>query len=164
MDTKIIRPRNYLYEFLVILNGLVLIGIWWLILQSTRKAIMAGCASYLILAWSLRLTFQKHHMNGMKFLRAKNYSEAATAFQKSHDFFVKHPLVDKYRFITMFSTSAFPYQQMALNNLGLCYLHMEENAKALDTFKQLAALNSNYPNLTQAIEMIQKHIDETATH
>ena len=80
MDRKMIKPRNYLYEFLVILNGLVLIGIWWIILQSARKAMLASCVSYLILAWCLRFTFQKHHMNGMKFLQAKNYSDAAAAF------------------------------------------------------------------------------------
>ena len=162
MDNNIIRPRNYLYEFLVILNGLVLIGIWWIILQSIRKAAMAGCISYLILAWCLRFAFQKHHMRGMKLLRAKAYSDAAAAFQKSHDFFDKHPFVDKYRFITMFSSSAIPYQQMALNNLGICYLHMGEDVKALDTFKHLAELNSNYPNIAKTIEEIQKHIDETA--
>jgi tetratricopeptide (TPR) repeat protein len=164
MDRKMIKPRNYLYEFLVILNGLVLIGIWWIILQSARKAMLAGCVSYLILAWCLRFTFQKHHMNGMKFLQAKNYSDAAAAFQRSHDFFKKHPSIDKYRFITMFSSSAIPYQQMALNNMGICYLHMGENAKALDAFKKLAELNSNYPHITKAIEEIQKHIDETAMH
>lgn len=158
---KIIRPRNYLYEFLVILNGLVLIGIWWIVLQSPRKAMLAGCLSYLVLAWCLRLIFQKHHRNGMKFLRAKNYSNAAAAFQTSHDFFEKHPAIDKYRFITMFSSNAIPYQQMALNNMGICYLYMDEAGKALEAFKNLAELNSNYPYITKIIEEIQKHIDKT---
>ena len=164
MDHKIIGKRNYLYEFLVILNGLVLIGIWWLILRSPREAMMAGCVSYVILAWCLRLTFQKHHIKGIQFLKAKNYADAAAAFRQSLDFFEKHPSIDKYRFITMFSSSAIPYQQMALNNMGICYLHMGENAKALDAFKKLAELNSNYPHITKAIEEIQKHIDETAMH
>lgn len=159
---KVIRPRNYLYELLVIINGLILIGIWWIFLQSARKATLAGCLSYLFLAWCLRFIFQKYHMNGMKFMRAKNFSDAAAAFQQSHNFFEKHPSIDKYRFITMFSTSAIPYRQMALNNLGICYLHMGEDAKALDAFKKLAELNSNYPYITKTIEEIEKHIDEVA--
>lgn len=101
-------------------------------------------------------------MNGMKFLQAKNYSDAAAAFQRSHDFFEKHASIDKYRFITMFSSCAIPYRQMALNNMGLCYLHMGEDAKALDIFRKLAELNSNYPYITRTIEEIQKHIDEAA--
>lgn len=155
----IIRPRNYLYEFLVILNGLVLIGIWWLIFKSLYPALLAGCWSYLILAWSLRLTFQKHHRKGMKLLRAQNYTEAATAFKNSYEFFAKHPNIDKYRFITMFTSNALPYRQMALNNLGICYLYMGECTKALETFTALATLNSNYPYITKTIEEIQKHID-----
>lgn len=157
---KMIRPRNYWYECLVILSGLVFIGIWWLILRSARKAILAGCLSYIILAWSLRFAFQKHHMDGMKLMRAKNYHEAAAAFQQSQDFFEKHPAIDKYRFITMFSSSAIPYRQMALNNLGICYLYLGEDAKALDVFKKLAELNSSYPNIDKAIKEIRSHIDE----
>ena len=162
VQVRIIRPRNYLYEFLVFLNGLILIGIWWFIFRSTHKAILAGCLSYLLLAWCLRFIFQKYHRNGMKFIKAKCFSDAAAAFQQSHDFFEKHPYIDKYRFITMFSSSAIPYQQMALNNLGICYLHMGEDAKALDVFKKLAELNSNYPYITKTIEEIQKHIDKAA--
>lgn len=160
MEQKIIRPRNYLYEFLVILNGLILIGIWWIILQSLRKALMAGCISYLVLAWGLRLIFQKHHSKGMVFLQAKNYADAAAAFRQSQDFFEKHPAVDRYRFITMFSSSALPYQQMALNNLGICYLHLGENAKALEAFQKLADLNCNYPYIAKTIEEIQEHMTE----
>lgn len=162
MESKIIRPRNYFYEFLVFANGLALVGIWWIILRSVREAIMAGCVSYLILARVLRYGFQKHHRRGMKLVREKNYSAAAAAFQQSYEFFQKHPAVDKYRFITMFSSNAIPYQQMALNNMGLCYLHMEENIKALGAFKNLAALNMDFPNVTKVIEEIQKNIDKTA--
>ena len=58
---KTSRPRNWLYEFWIILIGAVLIGFWWLILGSARQALAAGAWTYLILAWSTRLIFQKHH-------------------------------------------------------------------------------------------------------
>ena len=157
---KVIKPRNYLYEFLVLLSQLIIITIWWLLLQNLLEALMTGCISYLILAWTLRLTFQKHHRKAMKLMHIKNYSDAISAFQNSYDFFEKHPNIDKYRFITMFSSSAIPYQQMALNNIGICYLYMNENTKALDSFQKLAALNENYPYITKTIEEIQKHMDE----
>ena len=62
------------------------------------------------------------------------------------------------------ASSAFPYQQMALNNMGLCYLYMGENEKALQTLQKLAQMNSSYPNIAKTIEEIQKHINEEATH
>lgn len=114
---QIIRPRNYFYEILVILNELALVAVWWLILQSPLKAVWAGCLTYLVLAWTLRLLFQKHHRNGI-------------------------------------------YQQMALNNLGVCYFHMGENRKALEVFKKFAEQNSNYPNIDHTIEEVEKRIEQ----
>ena len=158
---KTIRPRNYLFEVLVFLNGIVLIGIWWLILRDVRKAILAGCISYLVLAWCLRLLFQRHHMLGIKHLRTKNYAEAAACFARSYEFFSNHPGIDRFRFITMFASSAIPYQHMALNNLGICYLYLGQDQQALDAFRKLAALNANYPNIDAAIDAIQRHMQET---
>ena len=157
---QIIRPRNYFYEILVILNEVALVAVWWLILQSPLKAIWAGCLTYLVLAWTMRLLFQKHHTNGVRLMQKQKYSDAASAFQKSYEFFKKHPAIDKYRFITMFSSSAIPYRQMALNNLGVCYFYMGENAKALEVFKKFAEQNSNYPNIDHTIEEIEKRIEQ----
>ena len=157
---KTSRPRNWLYEFWIILIGAVLIGFWWLILGSARQALVAGAWTYLILAWSTRLIFQKHHRRGMQHLRNQNYLDAVAAFQKSYDFFTKYPAIDKYRFLTMFTSSAFPYRQMALNNMGLCYLYLGQEEKALETFEELAELNPEYTNLKEAIEMIRQHLRE----
>lgn len=157
---KINRPRNWRYELYIILIGLALVGIWWIILKSSRKAVLAGAWTYLILAWSLRLIFQKHHMRGMKFMRERNYADAALAFQNSYEFFRKHPAIDKYRFITMFATSAFSYQQMALNNLGVCYVHLNEIEKAMETFRLLAEINRGYPNIEEVIAALGKCMDE----
>ena len=160
---KTIRPRNWLYELLVILELILIVGIWRVFSDSWKYAFVFGGLTYLTLAWSLRLTLQRHHRNGMKLLRQKHYEEAAAAFQNSCNFFSTYPWIDQYCFVTMFSSNAIPYQQMALNNLGICYLSMGEDEKALEAFKNLAALNSNYPNIRTVIEEIQKHIDETAS-
>ncbi len=160
---KTIRPRNWLYELLVSLELILIVGIWWVFSDSWKFAFVFGGSTYLTLAWALRLTLQRHHRNGMQLLRQKHYEEAAIAFQNSYNFFLTYPWIDKYRFVTMFSSNAVPFQQMALNNLGICYLYMGEDEKALEAFKNLAAWNSNYPNIKTAIEEIQKHIDETAS-
>ena len=64
----------------------------------------------------------------------------------------------------MFSSNAIPFQQMALNNLGICCLYMGEVEKALEILKKLAKLNDRYPNITKAIAEIEKHIDAPARH
>lgn len=157
---KTIRPRNWLYESLVMIELILIVGIWWMFSDSWRYAFVFGGFTYLAFAWTLRLILQRYHRKGMQLLRLKKYEEAVEAFQNSHNFFAAHPWIDKCRFITMFSSSAIPYRQMALNNLGICYLYMGEDAKALDEFKKLAKLNSSYPYIDETIREIQSHIDE----
>lgn len=159
---KVIRPRNWLYELLACAELAFIIVIWQMVFHSWLFAFMFGGTTYLILAWTLRLTLQRHHRKGLKLLRQKKYKEAAAAFQNSFSFFTKHPWIDKYCFITMFSSNAIPYGQMAVNNLGICYLHMGEDAKALEAFTKLAELNHNYPNITVVIAEIQKRVDNMA--
>ncbi len=157
---KTIRPRNWFYECLVAAELIIIVGIWRLFSHSWQAAFIRGGLTYLLLAWTLRLVLQRHHRKGMKLLRGKQYEDAAKAFRESFDFFAKHPWIDKYCFITMFSSNAIPYQQMALNNMGVCYLHMGENAKALDAFKKLLKMNPNFPDIAKTVGEIEKHIAE----
>lgn len=160
-QTPIIRPRNFLFEFIIIIEELLIIIIWWLFLRSWIHALLAGSITYLALAWTLRLTFQRHHRKGMKLMRANRFSEAADAFKNSFDFFQKHYLIDRFRFVTMFASSALSYKEMALNNLGICYLHINEDQEALNTFLKLAEINPKYPYISQTIDKIKMHINES---
>ena len=158
---RTVRPRNWLYELLVLLEALLIFAIWWLILDSRKNLFLCWAITYFTLAWTLRGIFQRHHRKGMNLLRRKQFSEAAVSFQNSFHFYEKYPWIDKYRFITMFSSNAIPFQQMALNNLGICCLHLGRDREALEAFEKLAELNGDIPNLHRAIEELQKHIRET---
>jgi tetratricopeptide (TPR) repeat protein len=158
---KTIRPRNWLYEWIVIAEEVIIFAIWLMILKSWPHAVIMGGLTYLTLAWTLRLTLQRHHRKGMKYLQQGNYEAASKAFESSYTFFTTHSWIDRYRFITMFYSNAVPFRQMALNNLGLCYLYMNEGAKALEVFQKLAEINPDYQNITRAINELQTHIAET---
>lgn len=158
---KTIRPRNWLYEWIIIAEEVIIFAIWLMILKSWTHALFMGALTYFTLAWTLRLPLQRHHRKGMKYMRQGNYEAAAKAFESSYTFFTTHSWIDRYRFITMFYSNAVPFRQMALNNLGLCYLYMNEGAKALEVFQKLAEINPDYPNITRAINELQTHIAET---
>ncbi len=160
-QVKTIRPRNWLYELLVCLELFLIVGIWWIFCGSWQFAFAFGGFSYITLAWTLRLTLQRHHRKGMKFLRRKQYEQAAASFRSSYQFFTDYPWIDRYRFVTMFNSNAIPFQQMALNNQGICCLHLGKNKEALEAFQKLAELNGSYPNIRIVIEEIQKHINKT---
>lgn len=153
------RPSNRLYEGLVTANGLILIAVWCFILPSLRQAVLAGFATYILLVGLLRLIFLRDHNAGMKLMRKKQYAEAAEAFSRSEAYFAKHPKVDKFRFITIFSSSAIPYRQMALNNMGICYREVGEYLEALKAFRQLAELNPDFPEIQKTIKDVQQQLE-----
>ncbi|MGN0517834.1 MAG: hypothetical protein ACI4II_03820 [Acutalibacteraceae bacterium] len=66
-----------MYELIIIIIELVLIGIWWLILRSIYCAVIVGIACYIVIAYTLRLAFQKHHRKGMALMRNEQYAAAA---------------------------------------------------------------------------------------
>ena len=158
---KTIRPRNWLYEGIIIAEEILILVIWLMILKSWPHAVIMGALTYFALAWTLRLTLQRHHRKGMKYMRQGNYEAAAKAFESSYTFFTTHSWIDRYRFITMFCSNAIPFRQMALNNLGLCYVYMNESAKALEALQKLAEINPDYPNITRTLKELQTHIAET---
>lgn len=158
---KTIRPRNWLYEGIIIAEEILILVIWLMILKSWPHAVIMGALTYFALAWTLRLTLQRHHRKGMKYMRQGNYEAAAKAFESSYTFFTTHSWIDRYRFITMFCSNAVPFRQMALNNLGLCYVYMNEGTKALEALQKLAEINPDYPNITRALKELQTHIAET---
>lgn len=140
---KTLRPRNNFYEFLLVCQQFALIGLWWIILRSLIYACIFGSLHYFLLAIPLRLTVPRHHRRGKKLLQAKRYPEAIAAFQASYDFFHTHPWIDKYRFITMFTSAAIPYGEMALNNIVYCYQKLGDNNAAAQALVKLAEV---YPD------------------
>lgn len=150
-----IRTRNWLFEVPAIIAGTLFILIWLLVFDSWKPALILGSLTYLVVVWTLRLTLQKHHLKGMQCIRKEDYAEGAAAFQRSYAFFTKYPWIDRYRCITMFSSSALPYRQMALNNMGFCLLRIGETARAWDAYKLLASLNRDFPTVAAMIEELE---------
>ena len=156
MKQTIQRPHSWVRELIVLAEAAVIVLLWYLALKDWGYAVCAGALTFLTLAAVLRGIFLRHHRQGMRQLRRKNYREAAAAFQKSQDFFEKHPIIDRLGMITMLSTNAFPYRQMALNNLGLCLSCTGDPQAALAIFQTLQTINPKFPNIQKAIDVTKK--------
>ena len=150
------RPRNYLYEMLVLLELIIIIVIACLVTGEIIRGILIGVIVYVLLAAILRLSLQANHRNGMRLIDDKCYPEAAEFFRKSYVFFDKHRWVDDLRFITMFSSNALRFRDMDLNNYGVCLTCMEEHEKALEVYQTLQTLNPDYPDLEESIQTVEK--------
>lgn len=94
-----------------------------------------GLVSYLIISFSLRTFIPHSHNKGMKYVKKDKFSEAIPCFERSYDFFTKNNWVDKYRFITLLSSSAMSYREMSLTNIALCYAQLGDDEKAREYYQ-----------------------------
>jgi tetratricopeptide (TPR) repeat protein len=94
-----------------------------------------GLVSYLIISFSLRTFIPHSHNKGMKLVKKDNFAEAIPCFERSYNFFTKNNWVDKYRFITLLSSSAMSYREMSLTNIALCYAQLGDDSKAREYYQ-----------------------------
>lgn len=113
--------------------GLVIL-IWYYF--NPEKAILYGALTYLIISFTLRNLIPKDHRNGMKKVKAEKFNEAITDFEKSYDFFKQNNWIDKYRFLTLLSSSRMSYKEMALNNIAFCYGQIGNGKKAIEFYER----------------------------
>ncbi|UPT66229.1 MAG: hypothetical protein M0D57_17375 [Sphingobacteriales bacterium JAD_PAG50586_3] len=79
----------------------------------------------------------------MKLVKQKDYKDAISYFVKSYDFFNYYSWVDKYRYITLLSSSLMCYREMALNNIAFCYGQIGEGQLAEEYYLRTL---SEYPD------------------
>ena len=159
MNTTNVRPRNMYYDFLIAMEAVILFALWFLLLGDWRTALLGAVLSFCVLGWGLRLWFQRHYRRGVQRMYQKDYAAAAGHFQESWDYYKSKPWIDKYCFLTMFSSSAIPYEEMSMNNLALCLLHQKKDKKALEIYKKLREKNPDYPYIDRSINEIEYHLD-----
>lgn len=86
-----------------------------------EESTLLGTTTYLLISFSLRSFIPKNHRKGMKLVKSEEFKQAIPYFKKSYDFFKKNNWIDKYRFLTLLSSSRMKYQEMALVNIAFSY-------------------------------------------
>jgi tetratricopeptide (TPR) repeat protein len=139
MSSKVptIKQTNWLsiIPHLIIMG--ILIFIWYLMYP--KDAFFFGAITYLFISYLLRNLIPKDHRNGIKNNNSGKFEEAISDFQKSYTFFKKNSWIDKYRFITLLSSSKMSYQEMALVNIAFSYTQIGNGQKSKEYYEQ--ALN-----------------------
>jgi tetratricopeptide (TPR) repeat protein len=89
--------------------------------------------------------------------------EALPLFEKSVAYFSKNRWIDKYRFITLLSSSGLTYREMGLCNIAFCYSQTGNGLKAKEVYTQTL---QEYPenglanaglNMLTSLEIHEKH-------
>lgn len=91
---------------------------------------------YLSLALALRNGIAHAHHKGIKLTRQGNFRKAIPFFEKSYSFFSKHSWIDKWRYLTLFSSSSLSYREMALCNIAYCYFRSGDSLKSREYYEK----------------------------
>lgn len=98
--------------------------------------ILYGALTYLMLSFGLTNLVAKNHRQGMKLVKQQKFTDAIPLFEKSVDYFSKNSWVDKYRFLTLLSSSKMTYKEMGLCNIAFCYSQTNNGQKAKEYYQR----------------------------
>lgn len=117
----------------LIVMGLLIYSYY--LLQS-QEPFLYGALTYLGLSFSLRTFVAKDHRDGMRLVKQHSFIDAISKFEKSVDFFAKNNWLDKYRYLTLLSSSKMTYKEMGLCNIAFCYSQTNNGQKAKEYYEQ----------------------------
>ncbi|WP_271856364.1 tetratricopeptide repeat protein [Patiriisocius marinus] len=136
MSSKVptVKQTNWIsiIPHLIIMGTIILI--WHQF--NPEKAFLFGAMTYLVISFSLRNLIPKDHRNGIKKNNDEKFKDAIPDFEKSYAFFKKYEWIDKYRFITLLSSSKMSYREMALANIGFCYSQIGDGIKSKEYYER----------------------------
>lgn len=101
-----------------------------------KDAGLFGALTYLSLSMSLRYFIPKNHREGIQLTKKNQFEKAISEYGKSYEYFTKNDWIDKYRFITLLSSSKMNYREMALCNIAFCYSQIGNGTKAIEFYQK----------------------------
>ena len=110
--------------------------IYVLYIFHSPEPFLYGALTYLGLSFFLRNFVAKDHRDGMRLVKQNNFEDAISKFEKSVTFFTKNNWLDKYRFLTLLSSSKMTYKEMGLCNIAFCYSQTNNGEKAKEYYEQ----------------------------
>lgn len=104
----------------------VLVAGFMLFVKPFWLSLYLGVMAYLVIHFTLEGCIPHNHRKGMLLCKQGNYVQAIEEFKKSYHFFCRHTWIDKYRYLTLLSSSKVSYTEMALMNIVFCYAQLND--------------------------------------
>lgn len=110
---------------------------------NSKEPFFRTALTYLTLSFGVKAIFLKNHSKGITLTKEGRNKQAIASFEKSAKFFSDHLWLDQYRFITLLSAAKHGYREMALINIGYCYIELKDQEKAKEYYQKAL---QEYPN------------------
>jgi len=114
-----------------------LIGVYYLL--DIRNFIMWGALTYILISRVSRHFLAGYHREGTLYANNHDFQAAIESFKKSYDFFTRNAWLDKYRYLTLLTSSKMSYREMALSNIAFSYGQLGDIEKATEYYERTLA-------------------------
>ncbi|MDO4275635.1 MAG: tetratricopeptide repeat protein [Eubacteriales bacterium] len=138
----------------------ILVLIFHLFVKPFKSALILAMIIYLAVSLILRRCVPHHHRKGILLYQQGNYEKAIEEFRKSYDFFCRHTWIDKYRCITLLSSSRTSYTEMALLNIAFCYTQSNNAKLSKEYYQRVLELFPKSEMAKSALNMISSFENE----
>lgn len=120
----------------------------------TKDFVLYGAITYLVISYLLRNVVAGKHRKGMQQVKANNFQQAIPLFEESLAYFQNNEWIDKYRYLTLLSSSKMSYKEMALVNIAFCYGQLGEGEKAREYYNEALKENPNNGMAIAALKLL----------
>lgn len=138
----------------------ILIVVFSLLVKPFKLALFLAMTAYLVTAFILRCCVPYNHRKGILLYKQGNYVQAIEEFEKSYIFFCRHHWIDKYRYLTLLSSSKASYTEMALLNIAFCYAQSNNAELSKEYYKKVIELFPDSEMAKSALNMIASFEDK----
>ncbi|NIQ78469.1 MAG: hypothetical protein GTN93_10325 [Anaerolineae bacterium] len=108
-----------------------------------------------------RYTVTRHHVKGLRLVRAQRFDEATRAFEQNLAFFEKHPNLDKWRSLIFLSPARYGHREMTLMNLGYTSAMMRRGARSAQYYKRALELNPKNGAAIAALNLLNSALEHS---
>ncbi len=134
---------------------LILLAHYVLPLRDLAEAFAVGGGIFVVYTFGSRFFIASDNRRGLKAMARQDFDAALEHFGQSYAYFSKHSWLDRYRSITLMSSSLWSYREIALMNILTVHVRKKDFAAAtracrrvLEEFPDNQIAQSTYEMLT----------------
>lgn len=92
--------------------------------------------TYFVIALLLGNLVPFYHRKAIRLVKKNKWEEAIPCFQLSYKFFKKHQWVDRFKCVTVMSSSIASYKEMALVNEAFCLSQIDKKQESIYKYEE----------------------------
>ena len=141
--------------------GLLVLG-FALLIERFLTALIVAMITYVTISNLLERGIPHNHRKGISLSNKGDYYQAIEEYKKSYDFFSRHSWIDKYRYITLLSSSKKSYTEMSLINIAYCYVQIGDREQTKQYYEKALALFPDNEMAKRALNIISTLENESS--